>query len=85
MVLSASIMAAGDLSTGAASYDLQWKPELNAVSWISEKMLFENRFHTLRANLTMKAEINVIGQAKSSQKPYAQVRAEARQYGPLWI
>jgi kynurenine 3-monooxygenase len=25
MVLSASIMAAGDLSTGAASYDLQWK------------------------------------------------------------
>jgi kynurenine 3-monooxygenase len=64
--------------------DLQWKPELDAVSWISEKMLFENRLHTLRANLTMKAGINVIGQAKSSQKSYAQVRADARRYGPLW-
>jgi kynurenine 3-monooxygenase len=58
---------------------------LDAVSWIREKMLFENRFHILRANLTTKAGIKVIGQAKSSQKPYAQVRAEARQYGPLWI
>jgi kynurenine 3-monooxygenase len=47
-------------------------------------MLFENRLHTLRANLTMKAGINVIGQAKSSQKSYAQVRAEAQRYGPLW-
>jgi kynurenine 3-monooxygenase len=84
MVLSESITAAGDLRTGAASYDLQWKPELDAVSWISEKMLFENRLHTLRANLTMKAGINVIGQAKSSQKSYAQVRAEAQRYGPLW-
>ena len=84
MVLSESIDAAPDLSTGAASYSLQWKPELDAVSWISEKMLFENRLHTLRANLTMRAGINVIGQAKSSQKSYAQVRADAQRYGPLW-
>ena len=60
MVLSESITAAGDLSTDAALYNVQWKPELDAVSWISEKMLFENRLHTLRANLTMKAGINVI-------------------------
>ena len=37
MVLSESIDAAHDLSTGAASYSLQWKPELDAVSWISER------------------------------------------------
>jgi kynurenine 3-monooxygenase len=52
MVLSESITAAGDLSTDAALYNVQWKPELDAVSWISEKMLFEHRLHTLRANLT---------------------------------
>ena len=51
---------------------------------MSEKMLFENRLHTLRANLTMKAGINVIGQAKSSQKSYAQVYADAQRFGPLW-
>ena len=84
MVLSESIDAAEDLRTAAASYNLQWKPELDAVSWISEKMLFENRLHTLRANLTMRAGINVIGQAKSSQKSYAQVRADAERFGPLW-
>jgi 2-polyprenyl-6-methoxyphenol hydroxylase-like FAD-dependent oxidoreductase len=84
MVLSESIANAADPRAGAASYDRQWKPELDAVSWISEKMLFENRLHTLRANLTMKAGINVIGQAKSSQKSYAQVRADAQRFGPLW-
>jgi len=85
VVLSESIYAARDLSAGAASYDQQWKPELDAVSWISEKMLFENRLHTLRANLTMRFGINVIGQAKSSKKSYAQVYAEARRLRPLWI
>jgi hypothetical protein len=41
--------------------------------------LFENRLHTFRANVTMRAGINVIGQAKSSQKSHAQVRADAPQ------
>lgn len=85
MVLSESIASADDPRTGASNYNGQWKPELDAVSWISEKMLFENRLHTLRANLTMKAGINVIGQAKSSQKSYAQVYADAQRFGPLWI
>jgi hypothetical protein len=48
-------------------------------------MLFENRLHTLRANLTMRAGMNVIGQAKSSQKSYARVYADARRLGPLWM
>ena len=84
MVLSESIDAAHDLSTGAASYSLQWKPELDAVSWITERMLSENRLHTFRANLTMRAGTNVLGQAKNSQKSYAQVRADAQRFGPLW-
>jgi kynurenine 3-monooxygenase len=84
MMLSESIASASDPRAGAANYDVRWKPELDAVSWMSEKMLFENRLHTLRANLTMKAGINVIGQAKSSQKSYAQVYADAQRFGPLW-
>jgi kynurenine 3-monooxygenase len=84
MVLSQSIATTRDVQAAAADYDLQWKPELDAVSWISEKMLFENPMHTVRANLTMRAGINVIGQAKSSQKSYAQVRADAQRLGPLW-
>ena len=67
-----------------SNYSQAWKPELDAVSWISEKMLFENRLHTLRANLTMRAGVNVVGRAKSSTVPYSQVRAEARRWGPLW-
>jgi kynurenine 3-monooxygenase len=54
------------------------------VSWISEKMLFENRLHTIRANLTMRIGLNIIGQAKSPDKTYSQVRADARRFGPLW-
>jgi kynurenine 3-monooxygenase len=73
------------LARAASSYHDAWKPELDAVSWISEKMLFENRLHTLRANLTMRWGHNVIGQAKSSHVPYSQVRAEARRWGPLWL
>ena len=76
--------AAGPLADAAAAYGAAWKPELDAVSWISEKMLFENRFHTVRANLTMRWGINVIGQAKSSVVPYSQVRADAQRFGPLW-
>jgi kynurenine 3-monooxygenase len=72
------------LADAAARYDAAWKPELDAVSWISEKMLFENRLHTLRANITMRAHRNVIGQAKSSHSSYSEVRERARRWGPLW-
>jgi kynurenine 3-monooxygenase len=47
-------------------------------------MLFENRLHTLRANLTMRLGINVIGQAKSSTRSWSQVRRDALRFGPLW-
>ena len=75
---------AGALARAASRYDAAWKPELDAVSWISEKMLFENRLHTLRANITMRTHRNVIGQAKSSRSSYSEVRERARRWGPLW-
>src|SRR4051794_35719345 len=67
--------------TAAARYNRTWKPQLDAVSWMREKMLFENRLHTLRANLTMRCGLNVIGQAKSSQVSYSRVQAQAKRYG----
>ncbi len=75
---------AGALARAVSRYDAAWKPELDAVSWISEKMLFENRLHTLRADVTMRLGCNVIGQAKSSSVPWSRVRADARRWGPLW-
>jgi len=46
--LGSSGTAPGALAAGAARHDSAWKPELDAISWISEKMLFENRIHTLK-------------------------------------
>jgi kynurenine 3-monooxygenase len=83
-VLDRSLASHDDTAHGAAHYNMAWKPELDAVSWISEKMLFENRLHTLRANVTMRLGINVIGQAKSSERSYVQVREDARRFGLLW-
>ena len=76
--------APSNLSDGGATYDAAWRPELDAVSWISEKTLFDNRLHTLRAKLTMRLGLNVIGQAKSSTTSYSQVRTDAKRFGPLW-
>lgn len=47
---------------------------------MSQKMLFENRLHALRANVTMRLGINVIGQAKSSQVSYSELARQARRY-----
>jgi kynurenine 3-monooxygenase len=82
--IGAARPGAAGLVDGAAAYAAAWKPELDAISWISEKMLFENRLHTLRAHLTMRWGINVIGRAKIGELPWSQVRREARRWGPLW-
>jgi len=71
-------------AAAAAAYGEVWQPEVQAISWISERMLFENRRHMARANLTMRLGINVIGQAKSSTRSWSQVRRDARRFGPLW-
>ena len=84
VVLDRCVGAALDVQAAAAAYEVAWKPELDAVSWISEKMLFENRLHTLRANVTMRLGRNVIGQAKSSTVAWSKVRADAQRLGPLW-
>ena len=70
---------------GAAElYNVRWQPEADAVSWISEKSLFENRFHMLRATVTSKLGLSIFDEAKSADVPYSEVRRKAERLWPLW-
>lgn len=73
------------LLLGAAElYNVRWKPEVDAVSWISEKSLFENRFHMLRSMVAMRLGLSIFDQAKSASVPYSEVRRKAERLWPLW-
>jgi 2-polyprenyl-6-methoxyphenol hydroxylase-like FAD-dependent oxidoreductase len=65
-------------------YTTRWKPEADAASWISEKSLFENRYHTLRALATMRLGLNIASEAKSPVVPYSEVKRKAERMWPLW-
>jgi kynurenine 3-monooxygenase len=88
MVLDQSLGDAGtspaQLIDAAARYSARWKPEADAVSWISERSLFENRFHTVRALATSMLGLSIFEQAKSADVPYSQVRRRAERLWPLW-
>ena len=73
------------LLEAARLYNSRWKPEVDAVSWISEKNLFENRFHELRSQVAMRLGLHVIEQAKSANIPYSEVRRKAERLWPLWV
>jgi kynurenine 3-monooxygenase len=77
-------VAGTDLTEAAASYSAAWKPESDAVTWISERVLFDNPLNTLRSTVTMALGVNVVGQAKSVHTSYAEVRENARKIGWLW-
>ena len=74
-----------ELVKAAKLYSAQWKPEADAVSWMSTKSLFENRYHMLRALLASKLGISIFDQAKSADIPYSEVRRKAKWIFPLWM
>ena len=76
--------ANGDLSGAAARYDEAWRPEAQAVAWISERFLFGNPANTLRSLVSGIFGLNLADLAKSSATPYSEVRRQAERYGPLW-
>lgn len=88
MVLDRSIAAMGtspeQLLLATARYTMDWKPEVDAASWISERMVFQNLIHGLRAVVTALLGLSIFERAKSSSVPYSQVRRTARRWGPLW-
>src|SRR3712207_6665125 len=54
IVLDGLVEAAGaDLADVPARFTAAWKPEADAVSWISQQTLFENGLNTLRSVATM--------------------------------
>jgi len=73
-----------DLRALAARFTAAWKPEADAISWISQQTLFENPVNTVRSLVTMALGQNVVGQAKSSDRSYSEIREKAKRLGPLW-
>ena len=88
MMLDLCIGQVGSSPTGmleaAKLYNTRWKPEADAVSWMSVKSLFENRLHMLRATITTKLGLSIFGQAKSADVSYSEVRRKAEALWPLW-
>jgi 2-polyprenyl-6-methoxyphenol hydroxylase-like FAD-dependent oxidoreductase len=77
--------APDQLLEAARLYNNRWKPEVEAVSWISEKNLFENPFHELRMQITGRLGVHVLEQAKSADIPYSVVKERAEKMWPLWV
>jgi 2-polyprenyl-6-methoxyphenol hydroxylase-like FAD-dependent oxidoreductase len=76
-------LATGPVETAAARFEAAWKPEADAISWIGEQMAFQDRRSYLRAVVMSAFGANVVRQAKSSTRSYAEVRSTARRLGPL--
>lgn len=74
-----------ELIDAAKLYNTRWKPEADAVSWMSVKSLFENRAHMLRATITSKLGLSIFNAAKSAEIPYSEVRRKAERLWPLWV
>lgn len=73
-----------DLAAAAANYNAAWKPEADAVTWIAQRVLFEEPVHMLRSVVTTLLGVNAVGHAKSSDLSYAEVMRRAERLGPLW-
>lgn len=76
--------AGSDPLAAAARYDAEWKPEADAVAWISQRFLFGNPANTLRSLVSGIFGLNLADLAKSSQTRYSEVRRKAERFGPLW-
>lgn len=85
LALDAGGGSASGLAAGARRYSDSWKPEIDAVSWMSEKSLFENRRHLMRVQLAMKLGINMFEEAKSADVPYSEVKRKADRLWPMWV
>lgn len=89
MVLDQCIGTVGRSPTqvgeAAQRYSAQWKPETEAVAWVAERHLAENRFHNFRARLTyLLFGLSVVGETKRSDLSYAEAKRKAQRLWPLW-
>lgn len=88
MVLDLAVGEAGaspeGLLAAAKLYNDRWKPEIDAVSWMSEKSLFENRWHMMRARIAGALGISIFSEAKSAEVPYSAVKRKADRIAFFW-
>jgi 2-polyprenyl-6-methoxyphenol hydroxylase-like FAD-dependent oxidoreductase len=73
-----ALLEAGRRYTGV------WKPEADAVSWLSVRHLFENRFHALRATISTGLGRDIHALTRSADLSYSEVRRSAERLWPLW-
>ncbi len=73
-----------DLYQAAVRYSNAWKPEADAISWISRKFVFTNSLHDIRMLATSKLRLNALSNAKKSQYSYREVKQQAERLGILW-
>jgi 2-polyprenyl-6-methoxyphenol hydroxylase-like FAD-dependent oxidoreductase len=78
-------LASGPLDTAAARYEAAWKPEADAITWISQGLRFQSHGAVLRTMITTAFGANAMGKAKSSTLSYAQARRAARRLGPFSV
>jgi kynurenine 3-monooxygenase len=72
------------IGVAAVRYDEAWRPEAQAVAWVSQRFLFGNPANTLRSVVSGIFGLNLAELAKSSATPYSEVRKQAERFGPLW-
>ncbi|RYJ31937.1 kynurenine 3-monooxygenase [Streptomyces sp. L-9-10] len=78
------ILASGPPETAGARFEAAWKPEADALTWISGQVRYQSPWATARVAISQALGVNVIREAKSSTRSYADVRRSARRLGPLW-
>jgi hypothetical protein len=89
MVLDECLGASGcsprQVQEAASLYSGRWKPEAEAVSWVAERHLAEDRCQNLRAHLTHTLfGLSVVGETKRSDISYAEAMGKAKRLWPLW-
>jgi 2-polyprenyl-6-methoxyphenol hydroxylase-like FAD-dependent oxidoreductase len=77
-------LASGPLATTGARFEAAWKPEADALTWISSQVRYQSPWMMARVAISRVLGVNPMNDAKSSIRSYSEVRRSARRLGPLW-
>jgi kynurenine 3-monooxygenase len=72
------------LCLAARRYHESWKAEADAVSWISERFVFNNTLHIMRQLVTAQLGLNVLSNAKKAELSYSEVKRQAEWLWCVW-
>ena len=72
------------LQEAAAQYNKHWKPEADAVTWITRKVTYGKRNHIFRLLLTVPFGINLLSNAKKAEMSYSDVQKQGQNWGFVW-